>query len=393
MSWPLVKLKDVTTLITCGVAKRPEYVDSGIPFLSAKNVKKGTVIYEGYNCISQEAHDALTKHNKPMRGDILYTRVGSVGEAAIIETDIEFSVFVSLTLIKVDDIKLFNGYLKYLLNSEKFKKIAQDNLTGIGVGNLNVGVVREYLIPLPSIKEQKRIATILDKADAIRRKRQQAIDLTDQLLRSIFLEMFGDPVMNPKGWDVVSVGEVTDCIVPGRDKPKSFSGDTSWVTTKDLEHLGITMQPKKFIGLSNKEIKEVKAKVVPENSVLMTCVGDLGLISIAGVPMVINQQLHAFQCGQKLDSQFLMFALSFQKGFMLKMASSTTVPYMNKTVCNSVPVIIPPVGLQNEFSKVAIKIRKSLQLKSESEGYLLDLFSSLTQQAFNGELSKATKAA
>ncbi len=159
-------------------------------------------------------------------------------------------------------------------------------------------------------------------------------------------------------YDTAVVGEVTNCIVPGRDKPKSFSGDTSWVTTKDLNHLGVTLQPKEFIGLSDKEIKEVKAKVVPENSVLMTCVGDLGVISIAGVPMVINQQLHAFQCDKELDSQFLMFALSYQKSYMLKMASSTTVPYMNKTVCNSVPVIVPPIDLQYTFSKVAKKIRQ-----------------------------------
>ena len=88
MSWPIVTLKEVTNLVTCGVAKRPDYVDDGVPFLSAKNVKNGEIVYRDYNYISQETHETLTKHNKPEIGDILYTRVGSVGEAAVIEKDI-----------------------------------------------------------------------------------------------------------------------------------------------------------------------------------------------------------------------------------------------------------------------------------------------------------------
>src|ERR1019366_2218965 len=83
--WVESKLDDVTDLITCGVAKRPEYVSEGIPFLSAKNVKSGKVIWSGHQYVSEETHRALTKNNKPKIGDILYTRVGSYGEAAIID--------------------------------------------------------------------------------------------------------------------------------------------------------------------------------------------------------------------------------------------------------------------------------------------------------------------
>ena len=94
------KLEEVTELITCGVAKRPEYVEDGIPFLSAKNVKEDKIIYKDYKYVSEETHAQLTKHNKPLKGDILYTRVGSYGSASVVDVDIEFSIFVSLTLIK-----------------------------------------------------------------------------------------------------------------------------------------------------------------------------------------------------------------------------------------------------------------------------------------------------
>ncbi len=159
--WVETKLDHVTDLITCGVAKRPDYVPSGVPFLSAKNVKNGQVIWSGYQFITEEAHRALTKHNKPRKGDILYTRVGSYGEAAIVDREMEFSVFVSLTLIKPKK-SLLNVFLKHYLNSSMIKELAAASITGVGVGNLNVGAVREFPIHLPSFEDQEAITARLD---------------------------------------------------------------------------------------------------------------------------------------------------------------------------------------------------------------------------------------
>lgn len=164
--WEVKRLVDVCALITCGVAARPQYVDDGVPFLSAKNVKEGQIIWSGYNCISEPTHKELIKNNKPLLGDILYTRVGSYGEAAVVENDCEFSVFVSLTLIKVDNGILNNYFLKYYLNSDYVKKIAKKSISSSGVGNLNVGTVRKFPILIPPLSEQQRIVAILDKAFA-----------------------------------------------------------------------------------------------------------------------------------------------------------------------------------------------------------------------------------
>lgn len=230
----------------------------------------------------------------------------------------------------------------------------------------------------------KRIAAILDKADAIRRKRQQAIKLADDFVRSVFLEMFGDPVTNPKGLEVKPVGEVADCIVPGRDKPKSFTGSIPWVTTNDLNHLDFTHCSKSNIGLSEEEIKNVRARVVPNNSVLMTCVGDIGVISISASDMVINQQLHAFLPSEEYVSTFLAYALSFQKSYMVSMASSTTLPYMNKKICNSVPVTVPPFQLQLQFENIFLHVAK-LKNKLVNQD-IIPLFNSLSNKAFSGKI-------
>jgi type I restriction enzyme S subunit len=179
--WIECTLQEATNLITCGVAARPEYVDEGIPFLSARNVKRGKVIWENYKCITQDTHENLTKHNRPIVGDILYTRVGSVGEAAIIEDDVEFSVFVSLTLIKPKDL-LLNRFLKYYLNSSSVKRLAASSLSGSGVGNLNVGTVRKFPISIPPYIQQERIA---DEVSAFEEKTQQLEAIYQQKLAAL----------------------------------------------------------------------------------------------------------------------------------------------------------------------------------------------------------------
>jgi type I restriction enzyme, S subunit len=167
--WDVKPFTEVTDLITCGIAATPEYVseDAGVPFLSSTNVKDGQIQWSGFKYISKTLHRQLYNNNPPLRGDILYSRVGTFGEAGVIEVDFEFSIYVSLTLIK--PIKsLDTYYLKQLLNSSAYKKRAKENIyLGGGVGNLNVELVRKYPIPLPpTLLEQQAIATALSDADA-----------------------------------------------------------------------------------------------------------------------------------------------------------------------------------------------------------------------------------
>ena len=126
-------------------------------------MKNGRIIWDDYKLVSKETHAKLTKHNKPLIGDLLYTRVGSFGEAAIVDRDIEFSIFVSLTLIKPKEL-LRNTFLRYYLNSPLVKKLAAQSISGSGVGNLNVGTVRKFSVLIPPLPEQDRIVAILDEA-------------------------------------------------------------------------------------------------------------------------------------------------------------------------------------------------------------------------------------
>lgn len=386
MSWPVFPLEEITTLVTCGVAKRPEYVETGIPFLSAKNVKNGEVIFNNYNCISKITHETLTKHNKPVNGDILYTRVGSVGEAAIIDSDVEFSIFVSLTLIKPNHELVYNKYLKHLLNSKEFKARAISNLTGIGVGNLNVSVVRKYPIPLPPLEEQKRIAAILDKADAIRRKRQQAIQLADDFLRAVFLDMFG-PLSDKNGWRKVQFSDVA-LIDAKMVDPREDS-------YQDLLHIGPDRIEKStgrlLPALTAREESLISKKFLFDDSYVLyskirpylkKCAipNFTGLCSADMYPVrpIENEMTREFLWQLLLSDEFTQYTES--------LPARANIPKLNRTELASFEFYLPPIAKQEKFSEI-VKRRFDLSKRNQSSFMEKDiLFNSLSQKAFAGEL-------
>lgn len=237
-------------------------------------------------------------------------------------------------------------------------------------------------LPEHSADEQKQISLILRKVTELIYIRNQQLLKLSELVKSRFIEMFGDPVLNPKGWMVKPVIDVCECMVPGRDKPKSFTGNMPWITIDDLNVDGITYKSKSNLGLTDDEINEVKRKKVPKGSILMSCVGNLGICSIAGEEMIINQQLHSFQC-KDTNNFFLMHYLGFRKDYMMSQASSTTVLYMNKTVCNSIPVYCPPVELQNQFATFVNQVDKLKLAVKESLEKLETMKKALMQQYFS----------
>ncbi len=195
--WETEKMVDLCSILTCGVASTPKYVDEtvGVAFLSAQNVRNGKVALEKYKYISKEFHQHLTKKNKPQKGDILYSRVGAkFGEAGVVEHDFEFSVYVSVTLIRPLPDKLNNYYFKHYLNSPLIKSLAKSSITSSGVPNLNVNTVREFPVYYPPIEKQVKIVNKIEKLEAktleIIKKYERKNSSLEELKKSILQKAF-----------------------------------------------------------------------------------------------------------------------------------------------------------------------------------------------------------
>ena len=157
--------------------------------------------------------------------------------------------------------------------------------------------------------------------------------------------------MIPEDWDIRAVADICDFIVPGRNKPRIFKGDIPWITTPDLENGRGVSESKLGLFASRDEAKSVGSKIVPTGAVLMSCVGELGIVAFVEREIVINQQLHAFIPTSVIDPLFLLNALQYQKNFMFSIETLTAVPYLNKDNCNSIPIPLPSLPEQRSISQ------------------------------------------
>jgi type I restriction enzyme S subunit len=187
-------------------------------------------------------------------------------------------------------------------------------------------------------------------------------------------------------WDQEKVGELCDSIVPGRNKPTNFEGDIPWITTPDIEHNGIINYSKKGLNISREEAKKVGSKIVPINSIIISCVGELGLSAITGKEIIINQQLHAFIPKERIKYRFLLYQLNLKKKYMDKVATKTAVPYMNKDNCNSIPIDFPTLPEQQKIASFLSAIDEKIQQLSRKKELLEQYKKGVMQQLFSGKL-------
>ena len=154
----------------------------------------------------------------------------------------------------------------------------------------------------------------------------------------------------PDEWNSIQVQDVCDFIVPGRNKPLKFNGDIPWITTPDLTDCREVYFSRAGLKISKEEAKSVGSKIVPVGSVIMSCVGEIGVVAIAGRNVVLNQQLHAFLPSEKINNYYLVYALKNQESYFYSMATKTALPYLNKDNCNSTPLPLPSIQEQTAIA-------------------------------------------
>lgn len=194
-TWKLVALKRLTKILTCGVASTPEYVDEneGVLFLSAQNIQNNRIDLTNKKYISKDLHQKLTQYNKPLKGDILQVRVGAtIGKSAVIDIDEDFSIYVSLTHMRVNE-KINNRFLNYSISTKEFKQMVSLNIDYAGTqGNLNVKDLKEAKIPVPPIETQIDIVNYLDKKcikiDKLSSIKEQQINQLEEYKKSLIYE-------------------------------------------------------------------------------------------------------------------------------------------------------------------------------------------------------------
>jgi len=205
--WELPDLDDITQYITDGTHQTPSYTKSGRIFLSAQNVKPFRFMPDDHKCVSEEHYNEYVKNRFPEKGDLLVGRVGSKGETAVIDRQIEFAFYVSLGLVKTFKTLTSPEYLAIVMNSPYGQNYAEGNMssTGASAGNFNLGRIRSFPIPFPSLPEQKAIVAkvhkLLNLCDQLENQISRNQTHADQLIQVVLNEAFGissTPISKPR---------------------------------------------------------------------------------------------------------------------------------------------------------------------------------------------------
>ncbi|WP_297811117.1 restriction endonuclease subunit S [uncultured Methylophaga sp.] len=266
--------------------------------------------------------------------------------------------------------------LKDLGNGATFKEISKSTLSKVQ-------------IPIPPLAEQKQIATILDAADSLRLKDQQLVEHYTALSQSLFLEMFGDPISNPRGWDVSCLGNIGKWHsggTPNRKNTDYFAGDIPWVTSGELNNMYISDSKE---HISEDAIKNSAAKIINKDSLLLGMYDTAALKSSITTEVISCNQAIAFSTldSSKANTVFVYSMIQYGKEHFRRLQRGVRQKNLNLTMIKEIEIIHPPIELQNQFAE---RIKIIEQQKQQAKTNLQKseaLFNSLLQQAFTGELT------
>ena len=219
-------------------------------------------------------------------------------------------------------------------------------ITGSTRAKLTKAGAFKIQIPLPLLAEQKRIAGILDAADALRAKRRQALGELHTLLQSIFLDMFGDPVTNPMGWDAPPLA---DCCktgtggTPSRAKMQRYyeGGTIPWVKSGELREEVITSAGEHVTATA---LKEANLKLIPKDAVLIALYGaTVGRLGILGIQATTNQAVcHIIPNSLRVDLRYLFHTLLNQVSYLVGRGVGGAQPNISQGILKSLPIPLPP---------------------------------------------------
>ncbi len=286
---------------------------------------------------------------------------------------------------------LDSSYLYRWFSSSAIQRIARSfgNQT-TNISNLDHKRTMKLKIPLPPLPEQKRIAGILDAAEALRAKRRASLTQLDALLQSTFLDMFGDPVANPMGWDVVPIsklGQVITGNTPSRARPEFYGDRIEWIKSDNINSPAFTLTTAtEFLSSEGKKV----ARIAPSGSILVTCIAgsktSIGNAAVADREVAFNQQINAFVPGSKIDHWYMFALLRVGKSLVQRASTNSMKGMVNKSAFSAIEICCPPLDLQHRFAAIVESIERQKARQRAHLAELDALFASLQHRAFNGEL-------
>ncbi len=284
--------------------------------------------------------------------------------------------------------ELDRDYLAHYLRSPAFVNWISNQVVGAKMPRVNMKVFWEHEIPIPPLPEQKRIAAILDKADSIRRKRAEAIRLADDFLKSTFLDMFGDPVTNPMGWEEVplcELGKLDRGVSKNRPRnaPELLGGPYPLVQTGDVANSGGYVRTH---SSTYSEIGLRQSKIWPAGTLCITIAANIANTGILTYDACFPDSVVGFVPNHKSTVEYVQALIGFFRKILDDGATQVAQKNINLGVLRELCVPAPPIKMQKTFTKIVERTNVVLSTEEKAVYEIEAMLSSLQQRAFQGEL-------
>jgi len=382
-------LDEICDIVSGGTPSRSrmEFWNNGdIPWIKIGNLN-GKYVEKADEYITKVGLENSAAKVLP-KGTILYTIFATLGETAILSIDACTNQAIAGICIK-DNLQVSTDYIYYFLKSKK--KFVNNIGRGVAQNNINMSILKAFKVPLPEYSVQSEIVDILDKTVNIINIRRVELEKLDRLVKARFVESFGNPVLNNKGWEQKLLGDITLKIgsgaTPKGGKRVYKENGIAFIRSMNV-HSGY-FEYKDLAYISDEQAHRLDNVTVEEYDVLLNITGAsvarCCMISSDILPARVNQHVCIIRCKQDILSYFLNYLMienNFQELLLRIAGTGATREAITKQQIENLNIIVPPIQLQNEFATFVKEVNKSKVEVQRALDEAQLLFDSLMQKYF-----------
>ncbi|MCT7638884.1 restriction endonuclease subunit S [Aliarcobacter butzleri] len=361
-----------------------EFIEKGIPFIRANNISKNTIIDEDMRFISEDKH-AILKKGQLKQNDLLFTNRGIIGQVGIVP-DKYIGANINAQIVRINSGNKFtNKYLMYCFLKQELKNQMTKLETGSTLKQLPIRQLKKLNIPIPPLEQQEKIVKVLDLTSNLIEKQKELLEKYDLFLKSKFIEMFGDPILNPMGWKVVSFNKLATI------KTKSIKAED---ITNEI-YIGLDCIEKdtgKLLFSYNSENEEVKSNkyIFTSNMLLYGKLRPyLNKVLLPKFDGICSTDILPIEpIKSKSTKEYLAYFLrnSYIVEILSNSVSGANLPRVSLQIIKELKIMEVPIELQNKFASIVEKIETIKEKENQKLKQMNDLHNSMMNKAFKGEI-------
>ena len=360
-----IRLGDIATLITKGTTPTTigfSFVDTGVNFVKIESISEnGEFLSDKFAHITDECDNKL-KRSQLEENDILFSIAGAIGRTAIVPRSIlPANTNQALAIIRIPRNAINLRFVLYALQSQAVEEQSEKQKQGVAQLNLSLKNIADILIPLVSSEKQDEIVRNLAAVDAAIAIRKEQIRLIDQLVKSRFIELFGDyDLTRPQeSWVTIKeIGTVVGGATPKTDHDEYWGGSYRWITPAELDadsgYIYDSIRKLTKAGVESCSLQEM-----PVGTVILSSRAPIGKVAIAGNTFYCNQGFKNIICKEGITPRYLYTVLLLNVKYLNSLGRGATFKEISKGIVESIRIPVPSMELQKRFAAFVEQTDKS----------------------------------